>query len=214
MAQATPEAILQAVSRHAGPWVTSGRGKPFDCTAIGTSLYITPETGSPRTIPRSELAKFCAAFNRSGKRTVSYYQSISFNASYLLTIAHEIALESVDFALPEEIPGDDQQLPEGAIRQVIVNAYERNGAARQLCIEAHGTECVACGVSMEDLYGAEARGFIHVHHLTPVAEAGERLVDPVRDMRPVCPNCHAIIHLGGGCRSIEEVKAMLCRART
>jgi hypothetical protein len=25
----------------------------------------------------------------------------------------------------------------------------------------------------------------------------------------VCPNCHAVIHLGGGCRSIEQVKELL-----
>jgi hypothetical protein len=31
-------------------------------------------------------------------------------------------------------------------------------------------------------------------------------VDPVADLRPVCPNCHAVIHLGGACRSIDEVR--------
>ena len=34
-------------------------------------------------------------------------------------------------------------------------------------------------------------------------------VDPVADLRPVCPNCHAVIHLGGACRTIEEVRRLL-----
>ncbi len=33
-------------------------------------------------------------------------------------------------------------------------------------------------------------GFIHVHHLKPLSEVGyEYRVDPIRDLRPVCPNC-------------------------
>jgi predicted HNH restriction endonuclease len=30
-------------------------------------------------------------------------------------------------------------------------------------------------------------------------------------LRPVCPNCHAVLHLGGNCRSIEEVMQMIKR---
>ena len=36
------------------------------------------------------------------------------------------------------------------------------------------------------------------------------IVDPVRDLRPVCPNCHVVIHLRHPPRAIEEVRAMLC----
>jgi 5-methylcytosine-specific restriction protein A len=39
--------------------------------------------------------------------------------------------------------------------------------------------------------------------------SGEYIVDPVEDLRPVCPNCHAVLHLGGSCRSIENVKQSL-----
>jgi 5-methylcytosine-specific restriction protein A len=60
------------------------------------------------------------------------------------------------------------------------------------------------------VFGPDASGFIHVHHLTPLSEIGqEYLVDPVRDLRPVCPNCHAVIHLNGEIRTIEEVRKML-----
>lgn len=99
---------------------------------------------------------------------------------------------------------------EGSKRQIIVNAYERDPKARKKCIEHHGTSCVICGFSFLAVFGHEAEDFIHVHHLKPLAEIGiEYEVDPVNDLRPVCPNCHAVIHLGGRTRSLEEVKSML-----
>jgi len=35
-----------------------------------------------------------------------------------------------------------------------------------------------------------------VHHLVPISKIGKKYrVDPIKDLRPVCPNCHAVIHL-------------------
>ena len=114
-----------------------------------------------------------------------------------------------DSILPEEIiqPGG---LVEGSVRSITVNAYERNPQARRECIHAHGTTCWICGFSFGAVYGKVADGYIHVHHLRPLSEVnGEYVVDPVKDLRPVCPNCHAVLHLGGECRSIEEVMKMV-----
>ena len=53
-------------------------------------------------------------------------------------------------------------------------------------------------------------GFIHVHHLRQLSEIRkEYLVDPIKDLRPVCPNCHAVLHLRNPAYSIEEVLAFL-----
>jgi len=55
---------------------------------------------------------------------------------------------------------------------------------------------------------------IHVHHLVPIAEVGATYaLDPVRDLRPICPNCHAVIHKRRPPFTLEEVKAMLNRAK-
>ncbi|MBF2077835.1 MAG: HNH endonuclease [Synechococcales cyanobacterium T60_A2020_003] len=62
----------------------------------------------------------------------------------------------------------------------------------------------------EEKFGSSAQGFIQVHHLKPLSEIQvEYEVDPIADLRPVCPNCHAMIHLGGKTRSIEEVQSWL-----
>ena len=99
---------------------------------------------------------------------------------------------------------------EGARYRVVVSAYERDPEARRQCIAAHGTACCVCGFRFGAMYGPVAEGFVHVHHLRPLSEAGgAHRVDPVEDLRPVCPNCHAVLHLGGRCRSIEEVRQLL-----
>jgi len=109
--------------------------------------------------------------------------------------------------LPEET---SDTLLEGATVQTVVNRHERNREARRQCIQHYGTSCFVCHLNMSDLYGEVAEGFIHVHHLTPVSARREQYeVDPIRDLRPVCPNCHAIIHLGGQTRSVEAVQGML-----
>ena len=114
--------------------------------------------------------------------------------------------------LPEEVPTDG--LTEGAVSRITVNAYERNPEARRRCLAAHGTRCCICGFSFGAVYGPVAEGHIHVHHLRPLAEIGaEYVVDPVADLRPVCPNCHAVLHLGGRFRSIEDVRKLLAARR-
>jgi 5-methylcytosine-specific restriction protein A len=109
----------------------------------------------------------------------------------------------------------DTSIPirEGARYQVMVNAYERDPRARQLCIEKYGTDCFICGFSFGVNYGEVADGFIHVHHLRPLSEIGEEYeVVPVTDLRPVCPNCHAVLHRRVPAYSIEEVRDFLRRS--
>ncbi|MGY2374494.1 HNH endonuclease [Pseudomonas sp. SDO524_S393] len=107
-----------------------------------------------------------------------------------------------DFPLAEEVP---QTVTEGARKQITVNAYERSTEARDRCIQVHGVKCTVCRFDFHDFYGPRGRDFIHVHHLTPLSEIrGEYQLDPVKDLRPVCPNCHAMLHRGGNI-SIEEL---------
>lgn len=112
--------------------------------------------------------------------------------------------------IPEEVVGGSE-LWEGTVSRITVNAYERNAEARQRCIEHHGTSCVVCGFDFGRQYGEVAKGVIHVHHLRPISEIGANYnIDPINDLRPVCPNCHAVIHLRREpSYSIEEVQSFL-----
>jgi len=109
--------------------------------------------------------------------------------------------------LPEEI------YIEGAQIQILSNRYERNAKARAKCIALKGTACSVCGFDFGKVYGDEFAGKIEVHHITPVSEIGESyVVDPVRDLVPVCPNCHMMLHSKkDGVFSIAELKAQLIK---
>lgn len=101
-----------------------------------------------------------------------------------------------EFQIAEEIPKEDtDKLFEGAKKSIIVNAYERNPKARQLCLKEHGYKCCVWGFSFKEIYGEIGAGYIEVHHLKPLNEINEKYqVDPVKDLRSVCPNCHAMLH--------------------
>lgn len=105
-------------------------------------------------------------------------------------------------------------LPEGAAKQILVNAYERNPKARRQCIAHYGTTCYICDFDFLAEYGKTGEGFIQVHHLKQLSEIGKQYkVDPIAHLRPVCPNCHAIIHRRKRAYTIKEVKSFL-RQRT
>ncbi|MFN3351473.1 HNH endonuclease [Pseudorhodoplanes sp.] len=112
--------------------------------------------------------------------------------------------------LEEPVDSNPDGLPEGACIRVEVNRYERSRVNRANCLEIHGTSCKACGFNFGQTYGPLAEGFIHVHHTVPVSElGGSYIVDPVRDLVPLCPNCHAIAHLRKPPLQLSELKHLL-----
>jgi 5-methylcytosine-specific restriction protein A len=101
---------------------------------------------------------------------------------------------------------------EGHRRRTTSSTYERNERARKACIDRYGLACQVCGIDFGERYGPHGRGFIEVHHLRPIAGAaadGPYRLDPERDLRPVCPNCHRMIHYGNGLLTIEAARELL-----
>lgn len=112
-------------------------------------------------------------------------------------------------ALAEEVTSPER-FWEGATRQITVDAYERDPRARKACLAHHGYSCLICGFNFEEAFGKLGAGFIHVHHLRPLSEIGEEYeVDPIKDMIPICPNCHAMIHQQKPALTIQKVKRAL-----
>jgi hypothetical protein len=93
--------------------------------------------------------------------------------------------------------------------------YERNPRNRAAAIRAHGTTCVACGFNFDTFYGvAYARSYIEVHHLNLLAGGGERVIDPIADLCPLCANCHSMVHRRpGNVLSIEDLQRLIEQAR-
>jgi 5-methylcytosine-specific restriction protein A len=100
---------------------------------------------------------------------------------------------------------------EGAVTTVLVNRYERSATARQKCIDHYGAVCAVCALDFESSYGKIGEGFIHVHHIIPISSIGETyILDPIADLVPVCPNCHAMLHRGKEIpRSVGELRELM-----
>lgn len=115
--------------------------------------------------------------------------------------------------LPEEVEKPEQYF-EGVSSKVAVNRYERNRAARTKCIETHGYICAVCSINFEEAYGPIGTHYIHVHHIVPLSKIkkGYKL-DPVKDLVPVCPNCHAMIHITEPVLTVEQIRQHLARRR-
>ncbi|MEM7667031.1 MAG: HNH endonuclease [Pseudomonadota bacterium] len=112
--------------------------------------------------------------------------------------------------LADELDTEPTTIWEGHKQQITVNRYERSADARRKCIEAHGTSCVVCGFNFLDFYGDVGAGFIHVHHLVMLSEIDKSYkVNPIEDLTPVCPNCHAMSHRRKPPYSVIELKAMI-----
>ena len=111
----------------------------------------------------------------------------------------------IDAYFSEEI-SKDKKLTEGTTKSVLVNIYERNPIARKKCIERFGEKCVVCDFDFEQKYGELGKGFIHVHHVIDLAEIGKEYeVDYTKDLVPVCPNCHAMLHKRKPAYRVEEL---------
>ena len=114
-----------------------------------------------------------------------------------------------DIQLAEEIETPNKY-PEGAKKTISINAIERNSKARKACIRKHGLDCAACGINFKSTYGVLGEDFIQVHHIIPIGSISEEYeVDPIKDLIPVCPNCHAMIHRVTPPLTITQLKEIL-----
>lgn len=102
------------------------------------------------------------------------------------------------------------EFSEGKTKKVLVNSYERNTEAREKCIEHFGTNCQVCNFNFQEKFGDLGKNFIHVHHKTEISTIGkEYIVNPIKDLIPVCPNCHSMLHKRKPAFSIEELKKIM-----
>ncbi len=150
------------------------------------------------------------------KQHLEYYFGLKGDklASHRAILAkHEALLPALPdfFDSPEEVPSSATHL-EGKVRQVLVNSYERNPKARTKCISHYGAICSVCAFDFGMAYGKIGEGFIHVHHLKEISSIAEEYeVDPIEDLRPVCPNCHAMLHTQRPALTIEMLKSFFTK---
>jgi 5-methylcytosine-specific restriction protein A len=128
--------------------------------------------------------------------------------SILLPLSGQVTLEENVF--------DTDSLPEGDFKEegqkitLACTKYERSRFNRRLCLNHYGYRCVACGILLAEKYGDAGRDLIHVHHLTPVSLMDEpAILNPIKDLVPLCPNCHNVAHRRNPPYGLEELRSFL-----
>jgi predicted HNH restriction endonuclease len=136
--------------------------------------------------------------------------------TYLIFRDPQVALRILLLDSGEEVDQEvqvtsiNERFVEGRLVDVVMQRRERNEAARTACLAVYGYNCVVCGINLKARYAGLPIEVIHVHHEEPLSQSdGERGFDPVATMKPVCPNCHAVIHSRNPPYPISEVKQMV-----
>lgn len=126
----------------------------------------------------------------------------------ILSLANIVPIE-------KETDNSAQPQVEGNAKQVLTTKYERNPINRALCLAAKGYTCHVCGMDFKSVYGPLGIDFIHVHHTVPVSQMGpDYRVDPHKELFPVCPNCHAMLHRTDPPMPLDDLKKIYLANKT
>ena len=101
---------------------------------------------------------------------------------------------------------EEQHQIEGRLTEAKVLRRQRNRNARQKCLEASNYTCYVCGFNFEKVYGEIGKGFIEVHHKTPLSEYDEEHEIPQSELCALCSNCHSMVHRNKKALDVDELK--------
>lgn len=101
-------------------------------------------------------------------------------------------------ASPSPDEDDDATALEGRTLERLHRYRERSPSLRKKKIDAvlragGALSCEICGFDFAQRYGGHGEGFIEVHHIVPLYEAGES-VTGLDDLAVLCANCHRMCH--------------------
>lgn len=159
-------------------------------------------------IDNSKWNKFFLRFTK-----VAYFDSEKENRNDVILEYISLIVAMIFSITTYEIIGVEGKV-EGNKYTDETTKYERNPINRKLCLSIKGYKCSVCGFDFEKEYGIIGKEFIEVHHAIPVSQMGENYkVDPIKDLFPLCPNCHAMIHKKNPPYTIDELKEIMKERR-
>lgn len=163
-------------------------GKPFEASSIGENWLDFKVSGS---VPVNKGEE----------------DELSSLANLMLSVL-SVPIWFLDKILSAQLE-EESGLEEGASRTFLGHRYERSRVNRATCLRHYGFKCRGCGDIGEDKYGPLGREVIHVHHLLPVSKMHEEApVNPLRDLIPLCPNCHNVVHREDPPVAIERLRML------
>lgn len=94
----------------------------------------------------------------------------------------------------------------------------KRAALRHFADQSGSIACVGCGFRAENVYGADARGLIEIHHTRPLFLTPGKLrltiAVALNNVAPLCPNCHRMVHRDPSrCMPIAELQRLVSEAQ-
>ena len=153
--------------------------------------YLLDETDRTFTVPRAAREDFGIGTSNlwyaKEERATEWLCSVREYVNGYYTPLYEVETN------PQVLPKEYRE--SGIGKKVWVNKYERNANARRKCLETYGTNCAICGFDSHLVYGDGFENRIEVHHIIPINQINDEYqIDPLKDLIPVCPNCHTMLH--------------------
>ncbi len=125
-------------------------------------------------------------------------------------LSDKYGLSKSEQNIANELIHNDTEYYEGNLKEAFSIRYERDPKARKACLNHYGYTCQICGFDFGKFYGPVGKGIINVHHITPISEIKkEYRVDPIKDLMPICPNCHTLIHSRREMFTIDDIKSFI-----
>lgn len=164
----------------------------------GMSKYIRTARKGKYTITQLGID-----YLKENQETVEYLFGGDFSSQEQLVVAEKLekARESGKKLL---IYRENEKIQEGELVEKTSTTRKRSQKLRKAAVDYYKKQegelrCAACGFSFAETYGELGEDFIEMHHEKPLFqyedEALETYLDEaVKNMKPLCANCHRMIH--------------------
>lgn len=119
---------------------------------------------------------------------------------------------------------EDDTITEGKAAITQSKSKERSRTLREAAIQHYTVGgrivCAVCGFDFAEVYGPYGEGYIQIHHEKPICQYSDdgsdaRIKDAVKDVKPLCANCHCMLHRRKGAPlSVVELAEMIKTQQT
>ncbi len=167
-------------------------------------------------------------YERKGEERIPYFRLIHEDLEYGWELVENLQIAMENLGWLDEYEKDhntinlefetsrlvDKLYREGKLVPVYVNKYERDRSLRDACLSEKKDKCLGCEINFKEAYGEDIPNIIHVHHIRPLGQIkAEEYKNPVVDLIPLCPNCHAVVHATKELMSLDQLRSRLKQNR-
>lgn len=163
-----------------------------------------PDSQFKRTVLKSfeSWTSRVKAFDILGK-----FDKDQINKKRFEILVHSSLLPGAQLKKTNTQESNQTYFDEGFKRVIAKEVTVRNKRVVLYAKNKYGVKCAVCEFEFAEKYGAHGFGFIEMHHLNPVKDGKRKTT--VNDLRPVCSNCHRMLHKGERLLSIDELKKII-----